>query len=109
MLDDVQPIVYLATTMRERMRGLLGRTHLPQGEALYIKPCRAIHTLFMKFPIDVRFYNKRGELVKEVFNVKPGRCFVWGGWRAHGVLESMAGDKTFQGATHLPPTKTKEK
>ncbi|MDO5463115.1 MAG: DUF192 domain-containing protein [bacterium] len=109
MIQACAPMIYSATSMRERMRGLLGRTHLPTGEALYIKPCRAIHTLFMKFPIDVRFYNKRGELVKEILDVKPGCWFVWGGWRAHGVLESMAGDKTFQGLEHLPSIKTKEK
>jgi uncharacterized membrane protein (UPF0127 family) len=108
-MNNATPHIEVARTMLQRMRGLLGRRSLPQGEALYLRPCRAIHTCFMKFPIDVRFYDKRGQLVKEVLHVKPGRWMVWGGWSADGVLESMAGDETFQGLIQLPLNIVKEK
>ncbi len=85
-----------------RMKGLLGRTGLPEGHALLITPCKAIHTLRMKFAIDVRFYDKRGALVREVRDVRPGRWWIWGGWRAHSVLECAAGDEAFQALGQLP-------
>ena len=41
--------VEVADTPLARMRGLLGRAGLPSGRALLIVPCRAIHTLGMRF------------------------------------------------------------
>lgn len=93
--------VEVARTPLARMRGLLGRTGLPVGQALLIAPCRAIHTLGMRFPIDVRFYDRRGKLVRQTLGVKPGRLWVWGGWRARYVLESAAGDPAFTDSTDL--------
>ena len=89
------PVIELAANPWRRMRGLLGRKGLPAGHALLIRPCNAIHTLGMRFAIDVRFYDRQGHRVKEVLNVRPGHWWVWGGWRAHQVLESAAGDGTF--------------
>ena len=34
-----------------RMRGLLGRTDLPRGEGVLLRPAGSIHTFFMRFPI----------------------------------------------------------
>ena len=78
--------IRIAKTPWARMRGLLGE----------------IHTLGMRFALDARFYNRRGELVREILNVPPGKCWIWGGWRAHAVLECSAGDPAFQGLQHLP-------
>ena len=46
-----------------RMKGLLGRKSLPEGEGLWIRPCNDIHMWFMQFPIDVVFVEgpKRAE------------------------------------------------
>lgn len=93
-----------AVTPFARMRGLLGRQGLDAGEALLLKPCNAIHTLGMRFAIDVRFYDRRGRLVREVLNVRPGRWWIWGTWRADCALESAAGDPTFAGLDPLPAT-----
>ena len=38
-----------------RRRGLLGRDDLPAGSALVLAPCNAVHTVRMRFPIDVVF------------------------------------------------------
>ena len=46
-----------------RRRGLLGRTGL-DDEALVIAPCNAIHTCFMRFPIDVVFINREGSITR---------------------------------------------
>lgn len=90
-----EPVIIEARTLLARLRGLLGRTMLPAGHAMHLKPCTAIHTLGMKFPIDVRFYDKHGTCVREVLNVPPGRFWVGGGRHARSVLECAAGDATF--------------
>ena len=93
--------VEVARTPLSRMRGLLGRDALPAGQALLMTPCRTIHTLGMRFSIDVRFYDRRGKLVRQTLGVKPGRLWVWGGWRARSVLESGAGDPAFANCNDL--------
>lgn len=95
-------MIELASTPWRRMRGLLCRDGLPPGEALLIRPCNAVHTLGMRFALDLRFYDRSGMLVREVLNVPPGRFFVWGGFRAHSVLESAAGDPAFRNCAILP-------
>ena len=80
----------VARTFRERTKGLLGRDGLPPGEGLLILKCNAIHTCFMRFPIDATFLDARDNVVRVVRNIRPGRLFVWGGWRARKVLETAA-------------------
>ena len=65
--------VKVADTLFTRMKGLLGKKELPQGEALCIKPCFSVHTFFMKFPIDVIFLNKKNQVIAAVRNLKPNR------------------------------------
>jgi len=43
----------LARTRRERSKGLLGRDGI-EG-ALWLEPARSVHTVGMRFPIDVAF------------------------------------------------------
>jgi uncharacterized membrane protein (UPF0127 family) len=38
-----------------RMRGLLGRSGLPEGEGMLFPRTGSVHTMFMRFPIDVVF------------------------------------------------------
>ncbi len=52
----------LADTRASRRRGLLGRESV--DGALVIRPCRAVHTLGMKFPIDVAFVDSDGVVMK---------------------------------------------
>jgi len=65
--------VRVADTLFTRMKGLLGKKELPQGESLWIKPCFSVHTFFMKFPIDVIFLNKTNQVIAAVRNLKPNR------------------------------------
>ncbi|MBQ4385361.1 MAG: DUF192 domain-containing protein [Kiritimatiellae bacterium] len=80
----------VAETFIERARGLIGRRGLEPGHGLLIPRCNCIHTLFMRFPIDAVFFDRRGEVVRTVRGVRPWRAFVWGGWRAVKVLETAA-------------------
>lgn len=47
----------------DRLRGLMFRTSLAEGEGLYIPRCSAIHTCFMRMPIDVVFLDSDGVIV----------------------------------------------
>lgn len=55
--------VSITETARERMRGLLGRDHLPSGEALLLDRCGSVHTFGMRFAIDVVFLDRRQRVV----------------------------------------------
>lgn len=56
-----------------RLAGLLGRPSLPAGEALVLKRCRAVHTCFMRFNIDVAFLDEKGRVLKILVNLRPCR------------------------------------
>ena len=93
--------VLRADTPLRRMRGLLGKSALSSGEGLLIVPCNAIHTLGMRFAIDARFYDRHGRLIRTVLNIRPGRLWIFGGFRAHSVLECAAGDKLIAAAADV--------
>jgi uncharacterized protein len=85
----VATAVEVARTRGERRRGLLGRTFLDPTEALMIVPCGAIHTAFMRFPIDVVFLDRDGRAVKIVHRLQPWRIAV--SLKARSVVELAAG------------------
>ena len=72
------------------MRGLLGRSDLPQGEGVLLRPAGSIHTFFMRFPIDVVFLNEEDVVVKVVHRLPPWRAAGMKGART--VLELAAGE-----------------
>ena len=85
-----------------RMRGLLGRTGLEPGEGLLIRPAGSIHTFFMRFPIDVVFVSRAGEVLKVAREVPPWRTAAARG--AKVVIELGAGEADRNGisvGTHL--------
>lgn len=77
----------VAGTGPSRRRGLLGRDGL-QG-ALVLRPCRWIHTIGMRFPIDVAYLDERGEVIKTM-QMHRHRVGV-PVWRARQVIEAEAG------------------
>ena len=77
-------------TAWERMRGLIARPAPAPGHGLLIPKCNAIHTFFMRYPIDATFLDRKGEVVRKVTGIRPWRFFVWGGLRAASVLETAA-------------------
>jgi uncharacterized membrane protein (UPF0127 family) len=72
-----------------RMRGLLGRTELPRGEGILLRPCGSIHTFFMRFPIDAVFVDRDGKVVGVERELRPWRTARHRGAKA--VLELAAG------------------
>jgi uncharacterized protein len=81
--------LYGAFDSASRRRGLLGRERFDEGEAIVIAPCNAVHTFFMRFPIDVVYLDRKGRVVKVKPNLRPGR--VNGSWRGFAVVELAAG------------------
>lgn len=65
--------VVRANRFTERTKGLLGRSGLSPGEAMLIEPAASIHTLFMKFRIDVVFLDKNMNVLKIIEELKPWR------------------------------------
>ena len=97
LADRLEPAFDSAT----RNRGLLGRDGLDRGSALILAPCASVHTWFMRFPIDVVFVKKTGEVAKVRSAVGPWRIAVAlrrgaaSGWcrRAPGRRHTRAGRK----------------
>lgn len=65
--------VKLANAFWSRLVGLLNRCSLEKGEALILEPSYAIHTLFMRFSIDVLFLDKNGKVVGMIQALRPFR------------------------------------
>jgi uncharacterized membrane protein (UPF0127 family) len=78
-----------------RLRGLLGRRELPQGDGLLLSPSSSVHTLFMRFPIDVVFLDGGLRVVAVVDDVRPWRLASRKG--ARHVLELPAGEARRRG------------
>lgn len=80
-----------------RMRGLLGRRRLDDGEGILLRPASSVHTWFMLFPIDVVFLDRNLAVVRVVPRLRPWRAV----WRrgAAAVLELAAGECAARGLT----------
>jgi uncharacterized membrane protein (UPF0127 family) len=82
--------VAVADTSLRRMVGLLGRTGLEPGTGMLIIPSQAVHTIAMRFPIDIVFADRNGRVVHLQAALLPNR--VTGlHWRARCVLELPSG------------------
>jgi uncharacterized membrane protein (UPF0127 family) len=78
-----------ALDSKSRRTGLLGRDSLPVGHAMVIAPTNAVHTWFMRFPIDIAFVDRQGRVVKACHSVKPWRLAA--AFRGYAVIELAAG------------------
>jgi uncharacterized membrane protein (UPF0127 family) len=82
--------VAVAATHAERAVGLLSRTGLEPGEALWIVPSRGVHTCGMRFAIDIVALDDRGVVIDQVSALKPWRFRLPRRGTA-GVLELASG------------------
>lgn len=73
-----------------RMRGLLGRKFLAQGDGLLLKGDQAIHSVGMQFEFDALFLDRTGVVV-HMIQVMPRLRFSPFVFRAQDVLELPAG------------------
>lgn len=79
----------VADTPLARLRGLLGRPALRDGEGLLLVPCASVHTWFLRDAIDVVFLGRDGEVLRVVPRLGPWRAAGCRGARA--VLELPPG------------------
>jgi uncharacterized protein len=82
--------VGVADSRASRAVGLLTRTGLEPGEALWIVPSRGVHTWGMRFTIDVLALDEAGTVIDCVPNLRPWRMRLPKKGTA-GVLELPAG------------------
>lgn len=65
--------IKVAATFFTRLVGLLTTASLAAGTGLMIKPCNSVHTLGMRYPIDVIFVDDYDRVIKVVAGLKPSR------------------------------------
>ena len=80
----------VASTRRARRRGLAGLDALPHGHALLLRPCRSVHTVGMRFALDLLWLDAAGALVRVDLGVGPRRLRSCR--RARAVIECAAGE-----------------
>ena len=84
------PEVRFCVRLGSRLKGLLGQRSLGPGRAVFLAPCSAIHTFFMRMDLDLIFLGRDMRVTRIVRCVKPNRL-VSGGRAAWGVVEMEAG------------------
>lgn len=85
--DEVLAAAEVATTRKARRRGLRGRSEL-EG-VLVLRPCRAVHTFGVRFPLDVAFCDESGRVLHT--QTIPPRRLSRIVWNAAMVVEAGAG------------------
>jgi uncharacterized protein len=95
-ITNLDKKTWLATKIRKadtfltRLMGLLRRKHLAPEEALWLVPGKGVHTVGMKFPIDVIFIDKDKKVVALIPSMAPNRATRFY-FAAHSILELPKG------------------
>lgn len=82
-------VVHVARRYGERRRGLAKMAPLPDDHGLRILRCNSIHTFGMRFPLDLVWLGRRGQVLRVDHDVPPGRMKLC--LRARSVIETCAG------------------
>ena len=72
--------------MLGRLVGLLGRSSIETGGGVWLVPSNSIHTIGMRFPIDLVLLNRSALVVGVRERVRP-YSVVWPNFNARSVLE----------------------
>ena len=82
--------VKVASSFVSRLVGLLPRSRIDAQEGLWLEPGGSVHTLGMRFPIDVLFLNYELKVLKVAAHLRPQR-FAAAPAGTRFVLELAAG------------------
>lgn len=77
-----------ASSFSARLAGVWRRP-LAEHEALWLLPCRAVHTLGLRVELDVLFLDEQGNILRGIFRLAPSRV-AWHR-KAHSVVELPGG------------------
>lgn len=66
----------IAQTFWQRLMGLLGTSRLAPEQGLLICPCSSVHTVGMRYPIDVLFLDKNLKVLKVISSLPAMRAVV---------------------------------
>ena len=78
-----------AESSTQRRTGLLKHDKLDNGSGLWIIPCEAVHTFFMRFAIDLIYLDRKHRVRGTVRALRPWRFSLC--LPAHSVLELPPG------------------
>ncbi len=92
MLKDktIVPELLVADKFTARLVGLMFKKSLPGNSGLMIPKCNWVHTLFMRFPLDIVYLNKDLSVCHIDEDISPWR-FCLPVIKAENVLELNAG------------------
>lgn len=82
--------VRVASSMRDRIVGLLRTPEVLPSEGLLIERTASIHMFFMPYAIDVVFVDRQGRVTRTVSRLRPWRV-VWWARGARDCIELRAG------------------
>ena len=88
-----------ATKPWERAVGLIGMRELDPSGGLWLEPCSTVHTIGMRFPIDVVLLNREGRVVAIAPNVPPLRPYV--SHRSTAIIVELPAGSSAQHAIEL--------
>lgn len=89
-LQEVARHTTIARRWIDRAVGLLKYRLMPQGVALVFPACNSVHTIGMRFAIDLVFVDRRWAVVRADSSIPPGRV-IWPVRGAWAVVELAAG------------------
>jgi len=81
--------LHRADTYWARLLGLHAYRRLPWHAGLYLAPCKAVHTMGLRYAIDVVFLDRHRRVIRRRDSLPPWRCAVCS--RAASVVELPAG------------------
>ncbi|MFW1981818.1 DUF192 domain-containing protein [Acinetobacter guillouiae] len=82
--------ILVARSFVARASGLLFRKKLNHQQCLLITPCRSVHTIGMRYNIDIVFIDAFGYLTDIHYNVKPFKIVIASA-SACSVVEFLGG------------------
>ncbi len=82
--------VIVCDSFFSRLLGALPAGGIEEGKALIFPRTGAIHTWFMRRPIDLLYFGEAGKIIATHSHVKPFR-FIYGTSEARGTVELPSG------------------
>ena len=77
-------------TFLQKLLGLIPYKTFDRHKLIFFRNCRAIHTFFMRFPIDVIFVDENNDIIKLTENLHPWKHSI-AGRNTKNVYETSSG------------------